>query len=71
MRYRTTAWFADDMEAEVVETDYVSLVNDKTFGIPPLSVGSKDETTTKAERGQSVLYVNTSGGPAMFKVEAI
>lgn len=48
------------VESAEYEVDYVSLVNNETFGPPPLIAPTKDRVAAKAEEGDKVLYINTN-----------
>lgn len=49
----------DEDDAVEFEVEYVSFVNNGTFGPPPL-VAPKDGNPPLAEVGDTVLYINTS-----------
>lgn len=52
------------------EVDYVSLVNNQTYGPPALvAPSSHGRDTKRAEPGQEVLYINTNLMPAFSIIE--
>lgn len=66
MGLRVTLYFDAENEPEVLEdVDYVSFINESTYGPPPLIAPAKRPEEPRAGAGDSVLYVNTNLVPAV------
>lgn len=58
-----------EVDVEPVECDYVSWINQATYGAPPLLTGqpaTKGGEAVKAKPGQTIAFINTAVVPAAF-----
>jgi hypothetical protein len=53
-------YLADSEEVIEFECQYVSLVNQATYGAPPLVAPTKDSDVPRAKLDDGVLYINTA-----------
>jgi hypothetical protein len=76
MAVKVKLWPAEEAGAELstggdsggaleFEVDYLSLINDGTFGKPPLLTKGEGQSRPVADAGETVLYVNPANVVAL------
>jgi hypothetical protein len=67
---KVTIWPRENPQEPIVvgeeyEVDYISLINEETYGLPPL-LTAKDGLPTVAQPGDGVLYINPDAITAVY-----
>lgn len=58
-------------EAVTLDVDFVSYIAPSTYGPPPLIAPAKNEREARAQVGDEVLYISTSGVVPAWKIKRI